>query len=349
MVRGLFTIPLAGGVLSVGSRAAGPLPLEEFIGGAENALLDALFRRPISELTGSPLLLHGQSGVGKTALVHALVARFRAAYDSKKARVISAVDLARDLLSDGERTVEASTVGPPSRLIAVEDIHHLSRRISGQRILRQLIDDSVSTGDLLVMTSALPPGELRHFDLALRSRLCGGFVVPVLPPRRTARQEMVQQLSARRRLNLDPNTKAALVDRDTLTGRELIAALMQIEASRQANVGPSPPPHPNVPLSLITRLVAVDAGLRMKDLRGPSRRRTTVRWRAAAMYLARRLTVLSLQQIGQYFGQRDHTTVLHACRSIEQQRKVDDEWSQNLHELETVLVRSVVSPASTQH
>lgn len=349
VVRGLFTLPLALSVRSVESRAVGSLPLEEFIGGSENAMLDVLFRRPLSELLDAPLLLHGQSGVGKTALVRALVARFCATNDSKQALVLPAVDLVRHPLPDRDRTTEASATGPTRRLIVIEDIHHLSRRTSGQRSLQALIDTSLSTGDGLVMTSALPPGELRHFDLAIRSRLCGGLVVPVLPPRQAARQEIVQQFSSRRHLLLDPDTKAALVGRDTLTGRELIAALMQIETMRKADAPPSTTARPEVPLSVITRFVARDAGLRMKDLRGPSRRRTTVRWRAAAMYLARRLTALSLQNIGHYFGHRDHTTVLHACRSIEQQRKVDDEWSRNLHELETVLIRGATSSSSVQH
>jgi chromosomal replication initiator protein len=164
---------------------------------------------------------------------------------------------------------------------------------------------------------------------ALQSRLTAGLTIPLAPPGVAARLAILEQLAAMRKIPLPEAVARVLAEGLAGTAAELAGSLLQlatsaelqavpldVEAARRfvakRNVTRRPTLHE------IALATARHFSLRLGDLRSPVRRRALVVARGVAIYLARRLTSENLQQIGGYFGGRDHSTVMHSCRKTEE-------------------------------
>ena len=164
--------------------------------------------------------------------------------------------------------------------------------------------------------------------------MSAGLTVTLALPAAAARLALVERFAALRRIALPEAAARTLADGLSVTAPELSGALAELQmqaavesksidvnrvrrflADRQLRLRPS--------LRTIAGLSAKYFGLRMSELTSPSRRRGVVQARGVAVYLARQLTGKSLEQIGVYFGGRDHTTVLHSFRSIETRLRSD--------------------------
>jgi chromosomal replication initiator protein len=169
---------------------------------------------------------------------------------------------------------------------------------------------------------------------ALRSRLSAGLIVSLVPPAAAARLALIERFASLRRIALPTAAARTLADGLSATAPELSGALAELQlqadfdqssidvsgvrrflADRQLQLRPS--------LRTIASRAAKYFGLRMSDLKSSSRRRAVVQARGVAIYLARQLTDKSLKQIGDYFGGRDHTTVLHSVHSTESRLRSD--------------------------
>ncbi len=189
-------------------------------------------------------------------------------------------------------------------------------------------DAVIDAGGQVVVTSRVAPVKVSGLSPALCSRLANGLAVPLQSPGGAARLALVQRLAELRGMSFPAPAARLLADGVTGTVPELLGALAELQfqsemdrapvdaarvrdwlAGRQLRLKPS--------LSKIARTSAKYFGLRVADLTSPSRQRAIVQARGVAMYLARQLTGKSLEQLGVHFGGRDHTTVLHSCRSIE--------------------------------
>jgi chromosomal replication initiator protein len=176
------------------------------------------------------------------------------------------------------------------------------------------------------------PQATAELSPALASRLNAGLVVPLLPPAELARREIVRQLAERLDLRLDGDLVEQLASARglraaSLTVPRLRGRLMQLASAEEHQahaIGPNTvatllaadEPDPKIVVRQITGAVAKQFGLTMTQLRSKSRQQTTTEARSLAMYLCRESTDLTLAAIGQHFGNRDHTTVLHACRKV---------------------------------
>jgi len=159
----------------------------------------------------------------------------------------------------------------------------------------------------------------------LRSRLVSGLTVPLVPPSLDTRLAILERLAAARDLKLGHPVLRAIAEGIRGSVRELIGTLVHLEMVSRTEGSPLDMDHVRDYLQQrsasrparvrdIAAATARHFALRVAELRSPSRRRAVVRARGVAMYLTRRLTEESLEQIGHYFGGRDHTTVLHGCR-----------------------------------
>ena len=207
-------------------------------------------------------------------------------------------------------------------------------KLSAQEELVHTLDALVAEGRWVVVTASAAPWELPGIVPMLQSRLTGGLVVRLAPPERETRLALLQQLAALRDIELPEPVAQLLADGLSGTARELAGALLELAmpeelsgtrsvpttlgtldlaAARQYLAGRSRGRQAS--LHEIALATARHFSLRLSDLRSPSRRRALVAARGVAVYLARHVAGQRLEEIGRYFGGRDHTTVMHSYRT----------------------------------
>jgi chromosomal replication initiator protein len=267
---------------------------------------------------GNPLFLHGASGTGKTHLVAALVHEIAR---QRPDRTISAV-AAREMEAKPQAAEE-------SDLFIVEDVQHLPAR--GTEPLVLLIDECLARRRQMVFTATVGPGQLTHLLARLTSRLAGGLVLGLLPLSVSSRLAFLQDRAQRRQLAVGRDVLTWLAEHLAGSVRHLEGAIARLEtlvrlhdripdraavvAHFQAEVEASRPT-----VECIAEHVGRHFHVEPRLLQSRRRSANALLPRQIAMCLARRLTPLSLEQIGDYFGGRHHSTVLHACRKIEHGR-----------------------------
>jgi chromosomal replication initiator protein len=291
----------------------------------------------------NPLFLHGPSGVGKTHLVAGLAARV-----AERGLGLSVVILTA---GDFDRDPEASTAdfaaARQADLVAVEDVHRLSARAVEPVV--QLLDRSLARQVQLVFTAAVGPAQLERLPARLTSRLASGLIVGVELLGRASRLEFLRDRVSRKGLKVDSAVLDWLAEHVGGSGRLLDGAVARLETLTRMHGG-------LLEVEAVAESFRTDADAReatveriaqrvgryfrveARQLQGRDRSRQALLPRQVGMYLARRLTGLSLQQIGAYFGGRDHSTVLHACRKVEQALVDDLALSGAVRELQADLV-----------
>jgi chromosomal replication initiator protein len=279
----------------------------------------------------SPVYLHGPTGAGKTCLVGALLEEI-----AGDACVLSAN--AFPLAWDQSDPASADRYEHARRcdLLIVEDLQHLPARASGSLV--QLLDERLRCRLPMVFTASCGPAQLAHrgsrFPARLTNRLAGGLVVALTPLSASSRRILLEAMTRRRRLPVADDVLDWLAASLTGGGRQLEGALNQLQTLRALNGKPARLEEvreqfrveADVGKPTIDRIIRrVSAHFRVEPslLRSPRRQRHLLLARHVSMYLARQLTRMSLEQIGACFGGRDHSTVLHACRKVEEAMKND--------------------------
>jgi chromosomal replication initiator protein len=203
----------------------------------------------------------------------------------------------------------------------------------------------------VVVTTCLAPRHIAGIPPALAARLAGGLVLTLSPPGPAARRALVEQFSRLCGLELLPSASRLLAEGLAVTPPELMGAVTELSircktdgepittdrvreflAASQAAQAVRPT------IRSIARLSAQYFGLKLSDLTSATRRRAVVQARNVAIYLARQVSGNSLEQLGAYFGGRDHTTILHGYRTIESRCRTDPTIRQALSELRRLLV-----------
>ena len=318
-----------------GQRAAGqgsPSSPNDFIIGPENRLVEVVFRAVLGNRCDAynPIVLHGPSGVGKTHLARGLVEAWRMQH-RRGAMYETAVDFARRL-NDAFQTNDIKEFRNRYRsplLLVVEDLGELVTRPAAQEELLHTLDAQVDQDHRVVLTSRLDPAEMVELLPGLRSRLGAGLTVRLESPGPAAREAIVRRVVAGRMLNFTEAAICSLIEGLPGVAAELIGAINQLgmrsEVDSRAVDGEDVREYlearrdsDSPRLRDIAAATARHFSLKVSMLRSVSRRQAVVRARGVAMYMARLVTDDSLEQIGAYFGGRDHTTVLHACRKTDE-------------------------------
>jgi len=308
-----------------------PASLGEFIVGPENRLIEVVCRSVLSPAADkyNPIFIHGPSGVGKSHLVRGLLEAWKHEF-RRRPVYITAIDFVRDLADaiETQATTEFRHRFRAAPLLVIENLGELAERAAAQEELQSTMDAQLEAGHRVIVTAAAGPAELPGLRPSLRSRLGAGLVVPLVPPELQARREILSRMAERREVALTADALELLAAEARGVVPDLLGAVNQLEMVgrlhrrpitaddvrqllRQRGGGQEPR------VGDIAQLTARYFALKLADLRSPSRRQAVVKARGVAMYLARQLTRESLGAIGEYFGGRDHTTVLHGCRKTE--------------------------------
>jgi chromosomal replication initiator protein len=306
-----------------------------------------------------PLFLHGPAGVGKTHLVSLLVKEVAGQVKGHVLTVLSAGDLRWcGYQTDGapeeaqaNHATEAIEQARGAELLIVEDLQQL--RLQAAETLVEILDVRGSRRLPTVVTAQVGPRHLRRgndiFPARLTNRLAGGLVIALEPWAPASRSLFLEELAQRRQFAVPLGILPWLAEHLPGSGRVLDGALSQLESMARQQRRPldldsvarhfssqTDAHQPTVEriADQVSGYFRLDASL----LRSSCRYRNILVPRQVSMYLARKLTALSLEQIGAFFGGRDHTTVLHACRKMETVLAKDPVLSGAVRQLHAELV-----------
>ncbi|HEX4613399.1 MAG TPA: helix-turn-helix domain-containing protein [Urbifossiella sp.] len=281
----------------------------------------------------NPLLLHGPTGCGKTAVVTALLAELTVGVAT--AQAVSAGDVARATAVDPGAEGFADADLRACDVLVLEDVQLLPPREAGA--VADLLDRRTARGRAVVITTTAGPASLKELPQALTSRLAAGLVVPLDVPGPAARKAILAGTAATQTFRLTPDALDWLAGPGSGGGlRSALGRLAGLALGAKAYPGPldrvacetilaasglPTSAGPDVP-GIIKR-VAAAFGVTEKELLGASRLRRVLVPRQVAMFLAREVCGLSFPRLATAFG-RDHTTVLHAVRKIGAELTADE-------------------------
>ena len=329
---------------------------DAFVVSPANEFAHAVARRVASWADGlfNPVVVHGPYGFGKTHLLNALAREAMAEAPHRKVVYLTA----ERFLSSFVRAVMERRMAAfkdelrSADLLLIDDVHFIGGKQSTQEELFHTLAALMEDNRRVVFSADRPPSALTEIDPHLRSHLSAGLVCGIEPADRALRlgilERKLQGLGAQLGFTarLRPEVLEFLADRFTDSVRELEGALNTLVVRAGAGVSALTldetqqflRPHlrggeKRVTVDDIQKAASEHFGLKQADLISETRTRAVARPRQAAMWLAKQLTTRSLPDIGRRFGGRDHTTVLHAVRRIEELRAKDATLARDLETL----------------
>jgi chromosomal replication initiator protein len=280
----------------------------------------------------NPLFIYGDSGLGKTHLLHAIGHYAQSLYQGVRVRYVSSEEFTNDFINmirDGKQDGFRRRYRDVDVLL-VDDIQFLENKEGTQEEFFHTFNTLHNASKQIVISSDRAPKRLVTLEDRLRSRFEWGLLTDVQPPELETRIAILRKKAVQEGLNAPPEALEYIASRISTNIRELEGALIRVTAFASLNrqsvdlqlaeiVLKDLIPEaqgPEITAATIMGQTASYFGLSIDDLCGTSRSRVLVTARQIAMYLCRELTDLSLPKIGQQFGGRDHTTVMHADRKI---------------------------------
>ena len=280
----------------------------------------------------NPLFIYGESGLGKTHLLHAIGHYTRNLNPKTRVRYVSSEEFTNDFINS-IRDDKAQAFQKRYRdidVLLVDDVQFLQGKVQTQEEFFHTFNTLHNANKQIVITSDLPPKQLQQFEERMRSRFEWGLMTDVQPPDLETRIAILRKKAVQEKLTAPPEVLEFIASKIATNIRELEGALIRVTAFANLNRQPvdmalaeivlkdliPDGSGPEITSATIMAQTAQYFGLSIEDLCGSSRSRVLVTARQIAMYLCRELTDLSLPKIGQQFGGRDHTTVMHADRKI---------------------------------
>lgn len=307
------------------------------------------FQESLAEM--GPILLVGPSGCGKTAIANHLAAMLIDQMSANQNDAIqnpetvslmslSSIDFARLYARsvDSDDITQFRTELQKAPILVIDDVHLIVDKPAAQEELAARLESRSVELLPTILTCRRLPTQVPGLRPLLVSRMLPGLTVPIRLPGHTARRALVSALSQRRDLLLSDEEIDLLCAGlpDEIPARQIESAVRHLElwcrmkASRATMIAireaiASIEPTIDISTDQIAKSIARRYKLKLGELKSSTRRQEVVRARSLAMYLARQLTGTSYDKIGKYFGGRDHTTVLHACRKTESLIESDNE------------------------
>lgn len=280
----------------------------------------------------NPLFIYGGSGLGKTHLLHAIGHYAKSLYPGVRVRYVNSEEFTNDFIN----SIGEGRAGAFQRryrevdVLLIDDIQFLQGKEQTMEEFFHTFNTLHNANKQVVITSDVPPKQLNGFEDRLRSRFEWGLITDVQPPDLETRIAILRKKAAGERLAAPDDVLEYIASKISTNIRELEGALIRVTAfanlnRQQVDIGLAEivlkdlitdEDVSQITAGSIIAQTAAYFGLSIDDLCGNSRSRVLVTARQIAMYLCRELTDLSLPKIGQEFGGRDHTTVMHANRKI---------------------------------
>ncbi|HUT61235.1 MAG TPA: chromosomal replication initiator protein DnaA [Phycisphaerae bacterium] len=323
---------------------------ETFVAGPCNRLAHAACTA-VTEAPGksyNPLFVHGSAGLGKTHLLHATCSRIRQERAELNICLLSCETFVNHFIESVERGQlhEFRFRYRHADLLVIDDIQFLAGHEQSQEEFFHTFNTLYQAQRQIILTSDRGPGQIPELEERLVSRFNWGLVARIDRPCYETRVAIVKKKARIRCIELPEAVACFLAARIDSNTRELegaitkVAMLAQVSErdidlslAREALGGEDGVPRPEITIDDILTVVSSRFDVRLTDLQSKKRTRSVALPRQICMYLARSLTRHSLGEIGGYFGGRDHTTVLHAKRTIEAHRTSDPQLQATLDRL----------------
>lgn len=307
---------------------------DQFVTAKSNQIAYSICRETANNLGQSknnPLFIYGATGLGKThlmqAIAHEILKQGKSFYYFTSDKFVNQLvnSLRKQKIDEFKDKIKKAD------LLIIDDIHVIAGKQKSSEQFLLLLNDFMSKNKQVILASDKHPSALTDFDERLKSRLAWGVAVALEPPELETRIQILQKKSKAQEVNLPKECAIFIAQHIIANVRELEGALNKVLAiSRLLNQ----PIHLElvqmalkdliairvqaVSMDNIRKVVAEFYDISVKDLMGKKRLRHIARPRQVAMSLARELTNNSFTEIGQSFGGRDHTTVMHACEKVQE-------------------------------
>lgn len=308
---------------------------DRFVLGKSNELACAAARRITETETVSfnPLYLYGGVGLGKTHLMHAIAWRLKETQPHRKVLYLSAEKFMYQFIR-ALRFRDSVTFKEQFRsvdVLMIDDIQFISGKDSTQEEFFHTFNALIDQNKQIIISADKSPNELDGIQERLKSRLGWGLVADIHPTNYELRLGILKAKADQLGANIPPKVLEFLAHKIASNVRELEGALNRVVAHSELVGRPITLEYAQdvlqdllrannrkISIDEIQRKVCDNYGLRMGDMQSARRARNIARPRQVAMYLAKQMTARSLPEIGRKFGGRDHTTVMHAIRKIEE-------------------------------
>ncbi|WP_370945849.1 chromosomal replication initiator protein DnaA [Amycolatopsis sp. cg5] len=280
----------------------------------------------------NPLFIWGESGLGKTHLLHAVGHYAQRLFPGMRVRYVSTEEFTNDFINSlrDDRKVAFQRRYRDIDILLVDDIQFLEGKEGTQEEFFHTFNTLHNANKQIVVSSDRPPKRLETLEDRLRTRFEWGLITDIQPPELETRIAILRKKAAQDRLDAPGDVLEFIAARVEANIRELEGALIRVTAFASLNQQPVdiglaeivlrdliPDSHaPEITAPTIMGATAEFFDVTLDDLCGPGKTKALATARQIAMYLCRELTDMSLPKIGQTFGGRDHTTVMHADKKI---------------------------------
>lgn len=298
----------------------------------------------------NPLFLYGNSGLGKTHLMHSIAHFILENDDSAKVLYVTSETFTNELIQSiqNNKNEEFRNKYRNIDVLLIDDIQFISKKEGTQEEFFHTFNALYESSKQVIISSDRPPKEIKTLEDRLRSRFEMGLIADIQPPDYETRIAILRKKAERDNLVVPDDVMAYIAKNIASNIRELEGALTRILAFATLtnqdislslaenslkdifSENASPP----VTSELIQELVCAHFGIRMDEMQGSKKPKNIAFPRQVAMYLCRKLLDISLPKIGESFGGRDHTTVIHAITKIEKQLEHDTALQNSIIQLE---------------
>ncbi|MDB5365905.1 MAG: chromosomal replication initiator protein DnaA [Rhodospirillales bacterium] len=327
---------------------------ENFVVGKPNELAHAAARRVAESehVPFNPLFLYGGVGLGKTHLMHAIAWSIRKRTPGRKVLYLSAEKFMYQFIRAlrYKDTMSFKELFRSVDVLMIDDIQFICGKDSTQEEFFHTFNALVDQNRLIVISADKSPSDLEGMEERLRSRLGWGLVADIHPTTYELRLGILQAKADTLPLEIPPKVLEFLAHKISSNVRELEGALTRIVAHAEL-VGRAVTMETTqdvlrdllrandrrVTIDEIQKKVAEHFNMRVADMYSERRARAVARPRQVAMFLAKQLTQRSLPEIGRKFGGRDHTTVMHACKKVEELMATDQSFAEDVELLRRTL------------
>lgn len=329
-----------------------------FVVGANNELAyaAALAVAKSPATTYNPLFLYGKSGLGKTHLMHAVGHYVIQNSPSKRVLYVSSEMFTNELVNaiQNKKNEEFRNKYRGIDLLMIDDIQFIEKKDRTQEELFHTFETLYGTNKQIIFCSDRPPKEIETIDARLKSRFEWGLTVDIQSPDFETRVAILKNKAEMEDIQVNEDLLEIfylIADKITSNIRELEGALNRViahanlmnkpltkETAKEVLSGVFDTSSRAIDAPLIKNTVCGHFGINVADIESSKRTKNLAHPRQIAMYLCRELTELSLPKIGEFFGKRDHTTVMHACEKISNEMLKDEDLRNTISDLKSKIL-----------